>query len=59
MIQPNWDFILWFIVIGYGINAILMIIQGVMKSKKPTHYDYRDIIAGILRIIILAVLLAL
>ena len=59
MIQPNWDYLLWFIIISYGLNAIAMIGQGVMKTEKDTHYGSRDVIGGIVRFIILAILLAL
>ena len=56
-IQPNWDFLLWFILISYFLGGIISIWFGTAKTKKDTHYGNLDIVAGILRIILIVVYL--
>jgi|GEM_PF-7037371 len=56
MIQPNWNLLLWFLLVGYVISGIINIYEGAVGAEKSMRHDYSDIIAGIIKIIFICLL---
>lgn len=48
--SPNFDLLLWLILIGWGIRGVLSIIAGAGKWEKTTKYDMGDVILGIIHL---------
>ncbi len=56
MIQPNFDLMLWVILIGWAIKSICRIALGAANKDRATKYDAGDVIAGIISLIIVLVI---
>ena len=57
MIQPNFNLMLWIILIVWVFEGIFKIIAGCLEWEKRKKYDVYDVVDGV--IMILVVLLAL
>lgn len=53
MIEPDFNLMLWIILITGIISAIANIIMGVEGTEKHTHYGYGEIIIGSINLILL------
>ena len=57
MIEPNFNLLLWVILIIFGLRGIAQLLLGCMQSKKDTKYGGGDIIAGIITLILFVIIL--
>jgi len=57
MIQPNFDLMLWLILIFWIISAVFRIVAGAVKFKKPDTYDEGDVVIGIFMLILVIIIL--
>lgn len=57
MIQPNFDLMLWVILILWIASSIFRIIAGAVKLKKSDTYDEGDVVIGIFMLILVIVIL--
>lgn len=52
MIQPDFNLLLWIMLIGFVISAIARIIAGACKIEKQTKYGNGDLIVGLIELFI-------
>ena len=52
MIEPNFDLLLWFVFILYGVSGSASIINGALGEKKTETYGGIDVLAGLICILI-------
>lgn len=55
MIQPNFTLMLWIMFILYCLKSISLIMLGAMGQEKSNKYDGGDIIAGLISLLLMAI----
>ena len=56
MLTPNFNIMLWFILIIWFVRGIISIFAGALHIKKSEAYDFVDVIAGIIDLIIVFII---
>jgi len=61
MKMADWNFFLWFILIGYGVEGILDVLLGTMRAEKSDAlvYGVHTVITGVVKIILFVVFLVI
>ena len=54
MIQPDFNLLLWIMLVSFLISAIASIIAGACKIEKQPHYGNGDLIVGLIELFIIA-----
>lgn len=52
MIDPNFDLLLWIIVIFYGVSGVMAIIAGALESEKSDVHGIVDVLVGSIYVLI-------
>lgn len=53
MIEPNFNLLLWIMLVTYTIGAFANIIAGILKLEKSKNYGVSDFVFGILELVLL------
>lgn len=56
MIDPNFDLMMWFILISWVIRSLRSIMLGAMGKKKEIKYNDGDVGAGLISIGLIAII---
>lgn len=57
MINPDFNLLLWLILIFYLLNGIVMIVLGSIGAKRSQEYDVGTVLSGIVMILIFVAVL--
>ena len=57
MVEPNFNLMLWIMLILWAINAIAGMLMGIVKEGEPKEYGIGDSVMGVLILVLVALII--